>query len=76
MIGYSQKVDATLKYLKQKPPSITPEIFGEGIVSVEGRFDMGFTISPDGNNIVFGVAHEIISWVGCVFRTIKRRPLS
>lgn len=47
-----------LDYLDQIPPGDTPEIFAPGIVSVTGRFDMGFTMSADGNAIAFGIAHE------------------
>lgn len=45
-------------YLRQIPPSSIPEIFAPGIVSVKRRFDMGFTMSADGNTLAFGVAHE------------------
>ena len=45
-------------YLRQPLPSDNPEVFAPGIVSVKGRFEMGFTISPDGKSMAFGVAHE------------------
>ncbi|GEM_PF-433054 len=48
----------TLDYLDQIPPGDTPRVFAPGIVSVSGRFDMGFTMSADGNVIAFGIAHE------------------
>ena len=45
-------------YLGQETPDSIPQLFGKGIVSVKGRFDVGFTISPDGNSMAFGVADE------------------
>lgn len=48
----------TLDYMDQIPPGDTPRIFAPGIVSVSGRFDMGFTMSADGSVIAFGIAHE------------------
>jgi hypothetical protein len=47
-----------LKYFNQEEPGIAPEIFAPGIVSVKGRFEMGFSISPDGRSIAFGTADE------------------
>ncbi|MGD1894707.1 MAG: putative Ig domain-containing protein [Cyclobacteriaceae bacterium] len=47
-----------INYLGQEVPGDIPEIFGSGIISVENRFDMGFTMSPDGRSVAFGVAHD------------------
>jgi len=33
LIACSQKVDDRLKYLEQKPPSLSPEIFAPGLIS-------------------------------------------
>ena len=49
---------ANISYLERETPDSIPQIFGKGIVSVKGRFDMGFTISPDGKSMAFGVANE------------------
>ncbi len=54
-------------YLDQKTPSEIPEVFGKGIVSVQGRFEMGFTISPDMKTIAFGVAHESNVEETCIY---------
>lgn len=54
-------------YLGQEAPKDVPEIFGVGIVSVKDRFDMGFTISPDGKNIAFGVAHDSKPEETCIY---------
>lgn len=59
--------DQRFKYLGQETPDTIPQIFGEGIVSVKGRFDMGLTISPDGKNIVFGTAHESDPEETCIY---------
>ncbi len=53
-----RRESSQLDYLDQLPPGDTPQIFAPGIVSVSGRFDMGFTMSADGSVIAFGVAHE------------------
>jgi hypothetical protein len=45
----------TISYLEQEHPDNIPQVFGKGIVSVKGRFDMGLTISLDGKSIAFGV---------------------
>ena len=39
------------------PPEM-PEVFLPGLVSVEGRFDMGITLSKDGQTLFFGVAPD------------------
>ncbi|MEM6842951.1 MAG: putative Ig domain-containing protein [Bacteroidota bacterium] len=50
--------DQGINYLGQEAPGDAPEIFGKEVISVKDRFDMGFTMSPDGKSIAFGVAHE------------------
>ncbi len=45
-------------YLGQETPDTIPQIFGKDIISVDGRFDMGFAMSPNGKSMVFGVADE------------------
>lgn len=54
-------------YLDQEIPDSIPLIFGKGIVSVKGRFDMGITISPDGKSMAFGVAHESNPEETCIY---------
>lgn len=41
------------EYLGQTPPDSVPMIFAPGIVSVEGRYEYGLAVSPDGNEIFF-----------------------
>lgn len=55
------------KYLGEQFPNSTPIVFGEDIVSAKGRFDMGFSISPDGNSMAFGVAHESDPEKTCIY---------
>ena len=40
-------------YLGQTPPGDTPVVFVPGIVSVNGRYEYGLSVSPDGNEIYF-----------------------
>ena len=56
-----------ISYLEQETPDSIPQIFGKDIVSVKGRFDMGFTISPDGKSMAFGVAHESNPEETCIY---------
>lgn len=64
---FSQKIDSPnevyldakkssfniIDYLDQTAPGSTPEIFAPGIVSVNGRYEYGLSVSPDGNEIYF-----------------------
>lgn len=43
----------SVEYLGQTPPDSTPVIFAPDIVSVNGRYEYGLSISPDGNEIYF-----------------------
>ncbi len=54
----SSKLRPVINYLNQQQPDTIPEIFGPGLISVQGRFDLGFTMSPDGKSMAFGVANE------------------
>ncbi len=45
-------------YLNWPYPEGAPEFFAPDVVSIEGRFEMGFTMSPDGRTIAFGVSDE------------------
>ena len=59
--------DQNFQYLGQQLPDSIPVIFGEGVISVKGRFDMGLAISPDNNSIAFGVAHESNPEETCIY---------
>lgn len=56
-----------ITYLEQETPDSIPQVFGKDIVSVKGRFDMGFTISPDGKSMAFGVADESNPEKTCIY---------
>ena len=42
-------------YFGQKPPGITPKIFAQGIVSINGRSEYGISFSPDLDEMYFSV---------------------
>ena len=45
-------------YFGQKPPSLIPEIFAPGIVSINGRGEGSISFSPDLDEVYFGVFKE------------------
>ena len=47
-----------IDYLGSPLPENIPEVYLPGVISKQGRFEMGFTMSPDGKTMVYGVAHE------------------
>jgi len=47
------KVPVSGPYLGQTLPDTTPEIFAPDIVSINGRYEYGLAISPDGNELFF-----------------------
>ncbi|WP_299529171.1 putative Ig domain-containing protein [Ulvibacterium sp.] len=65
--GKNDPENSSPNYLGQKNPDTIPQIFGEGVVSVKGRFDMGFAISPDGRSMAFGTAHESNPEETCIY---------
>lgn len=69
LLGIScvRKTNSAINYLDQKKPGIIPEIFAPGIVSMKGRFEMGFTMSPNGASIAFGVAREANAEETCIY---------
>ena len=48
--------EVSISYPDAQKPEDVPLVFGEGTISVKGRFDLGITISSDGKSLVFGVA--------------------
>lgn len=40
-------------YLGQTPPGADPEVFAPGVVSINGRYEYGLALSPDGNELFF-----------------------
>lgn len=49
------RVDEDLKYLKQKPPSIVPEIFAPDIISKKGEYEFGSVFNEDATEFFYGV---------------------
>jgi len=45
-------------YFAQLPPGDTAEIFGEGIISLKGRYEFGISFSPKGDEIIYGAMEE------------------
>jgi len=48
-------VDENLKYLKQSPPSTTPEVFAPGIISLEDEYEFGSVFNQAGTEFYYGV---------------------
>lgn len=48
-------IDEDLKYLKQKPPSTTPEIFAPNIISLEDEYEFGSVFNEAGTEFFYGV---------------------
>ncbi|WP_282089339.1 hypothetical protein [Aquimarina algiphila] len=57
MLCITCKVEAQKShlYLKQTPPSTTPEIFAPGIISKENEYEFGSVFSKDGTEFFYGV---------------------
>ena len=62
-----QSAISGINYPGQDVPKQIPQVFAPGLVSVQGRFELGFTISPDGQSMAFGVAHESNSAKTCIY---------
>jgi len=45
-------------YFGEKPPSLTPEVFAPGIVSINGRYEGAISFSPDLDEIYFGAKNK------------------
>ncbi|WP_025666361.1 TolB-like translocation protein [Aquimarina megaterium] len=54
-ISWSQKVDERLKYLEQKPPSLTPEIFAPGLISKNTESEFGSVFNTEATEFFYGV---------------------
>jgi len=51
----SESVNENLKYLEQKPPSLTPEIFAPGLVSLKTESEFGSVFNKEGTAFYYGV---------------------
>jgi Tol biopolymer transport system component len=54
-IGCAENVDERLKYLKQQPPSMTPEIFAPNFISKETESEFGSVFTKDGTAFYYAV---------------------
>ena len=54
-IACSQNVDNQLKYLEQKPPSLSPEVFAPGLISKKKESEFGSVFNNDGTAFFYGV---------------------
>jgi Tol biopolymer transport system component len=62
------------QYLSQTLPEETPVIFAPGIVSIEGRYEYGLSVSPDGKEIFYttdspGDGLTVTKWDGSKWTT-------
>lgn len=51
----SERVNENLKYLEQKPPSLTPAVFAPGLVSMNTESEFGSVFNKDGTAFYYGV---------------------
>jgi len=54
-VAYGQNELSKLngKYLGQTPPGLTPQVFAPGLVSLQGRYEMGVSFTPNLEEIYF-----------------------
>jgi len=43
----NEKPELAGKYLGQTPPTLTPQIFAPGLVSIQGRYEMGVSFTTN-----------------------------
>jgi len=55
LITYSQKVSDHLKYLEQKPPSLSSEVFAPGLISKNTESEFGSVFNKEGTAFFYGV---------------------
>lgn len=56
-----------INYLDAQKPDTIPIIFGKGTVSMNNRFEMGFTMAPDGKSMAFGVLGDSLPEETCLY---------
>ncbi len=49
------KMQENLKYLQQKPPSKTPEVFAPNLISMENEYEFGSVFNAKGTEFFYGV---------------------
>ena len=55
MTSSANRVDEGLKYLKQKPPSMVPEIFAPHYISKEAEYEFGSVFNSEATEFFYGV---------------------
>lgn len=55
LIACAQKVEDRLKYLEQKPPSLTPEIFAPDLISKNTESEFGSVFNKEATAFFYGV---------------------
>jgi len=55
LAGCGNKLDESLKYLKQEPPSTTPEIFAPNFISKETESEFGSVFNEEATEFFYGV---------------------
>ncbi len=54
-VGFSQNTSENLKYLKQKTPSTTPEIFAPDLISKKSEYEFGSVFNKTATEFYYGV---------------------
>ena len=54
-VGNPQKTNEGLKYLKQTPPSLVPEIFAPNLISKKGEYEFGSVFNKNGTEFFYAV---------------------
>ena len=59
-MAYGQNKEPKLegKYLGQTPPSLTPQVFAPGLISIQGRYEMGVSFTPNFEEVYFSSQKE------------------
>ena len=59
-VAYGQNKEPKLegKYLGQTPPSLTPQVFAPGLISIQGRYEMGVSFTPNLEEVYFSYQKE------------------
>lgn len=55
LLACKSQVDENLKYLGQKTPSTTPEVFAPKLISTESEYEFGSVFNKDGTEFYYGV---------------------
>lgn len=56
--GQNKETELEGKYLGQTPPSLTPQVFAPGLISIQGRYEMGGSFTPNLTEVYFSSQKE------------------